>query len=120
MIDYHIVFVKKKKHFFNVLHYNFIHFFLLIRKISTCNSKSEFIFYKLNLSEITPFKRNRIKLFFFITVIMSLRYNYCIAVAIEHSAFFKNIKYLQLQLLRVSSKLVLLPKFRIILKRKNK
>ena len=58
MIDYHIVFVKKKKHFFNVLHYNFIHFFLLIRKISTCNSKSEFIFYKLNLSEITPFKRN--------------------------------------------------------------
>jgi len=40
---------------------------------------------------------------------MSLRYNYHIAVAIEHPAF----------LLRVSSKLVLLSKFRIILKRKK-
>ena len=57
MIDYHIVFVKKKKHFFNVLRY-IILFFLLIRKNSACNSKSEFIFYKLNLSEITSFKRN--------------------------------------------------------------
>ena len=59
MIDYHIVFVKKKKNIFSMFYVIILFFFfLLIRKISTCNSKSQFIFYKLNLSEITSFKRN--------------------------------------------------------------
>lgn len=33
--------------------------------------------------------QNKTLLFFFISVIMSLIYNYCIAVAIEHPAFLK-------------------------------